>query len=264
MNRLIDPTSGAIEVNGRDVLSMNMEELREFRRNDVAMVFQNFGLLPHRSVLENVAYGLEIRGLGKSIRHERAREWISTVGLEGYEMSRPHELSGGQKQRVGLARALAMDSDVLLMDEAFSALDPLIRSGMQTQLLSLQKKLRKTIFFITHDFDEAIRIGDRVAVLKDGEVMQVGRPEDIVLRPANEYVVDFVRDVNRARVIRVGAIMDSSQTQHCDVAVQNTATCEDVLPLFAKYDWVGVKDSEGRRVGIISVKIVVAALARHH
>ncbi len=263
VNRLIDPTSGAILVNEQDVLAMDMEQLREFRRHDVAMVFQNFGLMPHRNVLENVAYGLEIRGVEKSERRKVASEWIDTVGLQGYELSRPHELSGGQQQRVGLARALAMDSDVLLMDEAFSALDPLIRSGMQDQLLSLQKKLHKTIFFITHDFDEAIRIGDRIGVLKDGVLVQTGRPEDIILKPANEYVADFVRDVNRARVIRVGAIMDKSQLAPCEAAVPATSTCEDVLPLFASHDWVGVLDENEKRVGAISAKRVIAALARH-
>lgn len=263
VNRLIDPTSGSISVNEQDVLAMDMGQLREFRRHDVAMVFQNFGLMPHRNVLENVAYGLEIRGVEKPERQKVATEWIDIVGLQGYELSRPHELSGGQQQRVGLARALAMDSDVLLMDEAFSALDPLIRSGMQDQLLSLQKKLHKTIFFITHDFDEAIRIGDRIGVLKDGVLVQTGRPEEIILKPANEYVADFVRDVNRARVIRVGAIMDKSQLAPCEAAVSITSTCEDVLPLFARHDWVGVLDENEKRVGGISAKQVIAALARH-
>jgi len=263
INRLIDPTSGSVVVNGRDILAMEVEDLRTYRRTDVAMVFQNFGLLPHRSVLENVAYGLEIRGVSKPERSKTADEWIEAVGLKGYENSMPHELSGGQKQRVGLARALAMDSGVLLMDEAFSALDPLIRSDMQEQLLNLQKKLKKTIFFITHDFNEAIRLGDRVALLNDGELVQIGRPEEIILQPANEYVVDFVRDVNRARVIKVGAIMDQNLSSPCEVAVDQSATCEDVLPLFATHDWVGVVDEEDRRVGSISAKQVISALARH-
>ncbi len=263
VNRLIDPTAGSIKVNGRDVLSMSKEELREFRRHEVAMVFQNFALFPHRNVLKNVAYGLEVRGDDKVLREQKAREWIDTVGLAGYENSRPHELSGGQKQRVGLARALAMDSEVLLMDEAFSALDPLIRSGMQEQLLELQKKLHKTIFFITHDFDEAIRIGDRIGVLKDGELVQTGRPEDIILRPANDYVVDFVRSVNRARVIRVGAIMDKKHMEPCDFTVTDKATCEEVLPLFAEHDWVGVVDKNGERLGSISARQVISALALH-
>ncbi len=263
VNRLIDPTSGSIKVNSQDILGMDLEALRQFRRHDVAMVFQNFGLLPHRNVLDNVAYGLEIRGDEKTARHEIAHEWIERVGLSGYENSRPHQLSGGQQQRVGLARALAMDTSVLLMDEAFSALDPLIRSGMQEQLLELQNSLHKTILFITHDFDEAIRIGDRIAVLKDGEVVQTGRPEDIILKPANDYVLDFVRDVNRARVIRVGAILDKSQMKPCDVSVPRLTTCEDVLPLFARHEWVGVLDDGGARIGGVSAKQVIAALARH-
>lgn len=263
VNRLIDPTSGSIRVNSQDILGMDLEALRQFRRHDVAMVFQNFGLLPHRNVLENVAYGLEIRGEEKIARQNIAREWIERVGLSGYENSRPHQLSGGQQQRVGLARALAMDTSVLLMDEAFSALDPLIRSGMQEQLLELQNTLHKTILFITHDFDEAIKIGDRIAVLKDGKVVQTGRPEDIILKPANNYVLDFVRDVNRARVIRVGAILDKSQMKPCDVSVPRLTTCEDVLPLFATHEWVGVLDDAGIRIGGISAKQVIAALARH-
>ncbi len=263
VNRLIDPTSGEIFVNGQDVLSMSMEDLRAFRRTEVAMVFQNFGLLPHRNVLDNVAYGLEVRGEEKASRQKIAARWIETVGLSGYENSRPHELSGGQQQRVGLARALAMDTGVLLMDEAFSALDPLIRSGMQEQLLSLQKELHKTIFFITHDFNEAIRIGDRIAVLNDGVLVQTGRPEDIILNPADDYVIDFVRDVNRARVIRVGTIMDPKELGPPGVQVPASSSCEDVLPLFATHEWVGVTDDKGQRVGAVSAKQIIAALARH-
>lgn len=263
VNRLIDPTSGEIFVNGADVLSMSLDELRQFRRTEVAMVFQNFGLLPHRNVLDNIAYGLEVRGEEKSDRQKTAARWIETVGLSGYEKSRPHELSGGQQQRVGLARALAMDTGVLLMDEAFSALDPLIRSGMQEQLLSLQKDLHKTIFFITHDFNEAIKIGDRIAVLNDGVLVQTGRPEDIILNPADDYVIDFVRDVNRARVIRVGTIMDTSERSPLAVVVPATSSCEDVLPLFASHEWVGVSDDKGQRVGAVSAKQIIAALARH-
>ncbi|VAW16510.1 Glycine betaine/L-proline transport ATP-binding protein ProV (TC 3.A.1.12.1) [hydrothermal vent metagenome] len=263
VNRLIDPTSGSVRVNGVDILAMSLDELREYRRGEVAMVFQNFGLLPHRNVIDNVAYGLEVRGLDKKERHKVAARWIETVGLAGYENSRPHELSGGQQQRVGLARALAMDTEVLLMDEAFSALDPLIRSGMQEQLLELQKKLHKTIFFITHDFNEAIRIGDRIAVLNDGELVQTGRPEEIVLHPADNYVADFVRDVNRARVIRVASIMDENETGPLEVSVAATSSCEDVLPLFASNQWVGVVSENGERIGAVSAKQVIAALARY-
>ena len=168
VNRLIEPTAGEIVVNGTDVLKMSLDALRTYRRTQVAMVFQKFGLLPHRSVIDNVAYGLEVRGVSKDERLAQAAKWIEIVGLSGYEQSQPRQLSGGQQQRVGLARALALDTDIILMDEAFSALDPLIRSGMQDQLIELQKSLGKTILFITHDFDEALKIGDRIAVLKDG------------------------------------------------------------------------------------------------
>lgn len=264
VNRLIDPTSGEIFVNSVDVLSMDMDELRQFRRTQIAMVFQKFGLLPHRSVLENVAYGLEVRGEERVSRLEKAEQWIETVGLAGYENSRPHQLSGGQQQRVGLARALAMDTDILLMDEAFSALDPLIRSGMQDELMVLQKKLNKTILFITHDFDEALKIGDRIAVLNDGELIQEGRPEDIVLKPANAHIEAFVADVNKARAIQVKSVMARDKNmQKCKVAVPEEVSCEDVLPLFAQHDWVGVVDSNGKQIGCITAKAVIAALARH-
>ncbi len=263
VNRLIDPTAGEIRVDGKDVLSMPPEALREFRRSDIAMVFQKFGLLPHRSVLDNAAYGLQVRGVPRKEREGIARKWIETVGLSGYEDVQPRRLSGGQQQRVGLARALAMDTGILLMDEAFSALDPLIRSGMQDQLLALQKDLHKTILFITHDFDEAIRIGDRIAVLNDGALVQVGRPDDIVLNPADDYVAEFVRDVNKARVIHVETIMEKGEFEACTAAVPKVARCEDVLPLFAEHDWVGVTDENGAQIGRISAKRVIKALARY-
>jgi glycine betaine/proline transport system ATP-binding protein len=263
VNRLIDPTAGQIVVEGTDVLKMSRDELRAYRRTKVTMVFQKFGLLPHRSVIDNVAYGLEVRGLGAKERLAEAAKWIEVVGLSGYEKSRPRQLSGGQQQRVGLARALAMDTDIILMDEAFSALDPLIRSGMQDQLIGLQKELKKTILFITHDFDEALKIGDRIAVLKDGAVQQEGRPEDIVLRPANEHIEEFVRDVNKARAIHVRSIMERGAAEPCEQAVSMNARCEDVLPLFATHEWVGVLDHSGNQVGRVTAKQVITALARH-
>jgi len=192
-NRLIDPTSGQILVDGEDILQYDMEALREFRRRKISMVFQSFGLLPHRNVLDNVAYGLKVRGESKQLCAERAQQWIETVGLKGYEKKYPHQLSGGMRQRVGLARALAADTDIILMDEAFSALDPLIRAEMQDQLLELQKTLHKTIVFITHDLDEAVRIGNRIAILKDGRLIQVGTPHQILHNPADEYVDRFVQ-----------------------------------------------------------------------
>lgn len=192
-NRLIDPTSGQILVDGEDILRYDERQLEHFRRHKISMVFQSFGLLPHKTVLDNVGYGLKVRGETKEVYQERARHWIDTVGLKGYEKSYPHQLSGGMRQRVGLARALATDTDIILLDEAFSALDPLIRAEMQDQLLALQKELHKTLVFITHDLDEAVRIGNRIAILKDGKLIQVGTPQEILNNPADEYVNRFVQ-----------------------------------------------------------------------
>jgi len=263
VNRLIEPTDGKIIVGGTDVLGMSLDQLRTYRRTQVAMVFQKFGLLPHRSVIDNVAYGLEVRGVPKAKRLDEAAKWIDLVGLSGYEKSRIRQLSGGQQQRVGLARALALDTDIILMDEAFSALDPLIRSGMQDQLIELQKSLGKTILFITHDFDEALKIGDRIAVLKDGAVQQEGKPEDIVLRPANDHIEEFVRQVNKARAIHVRSIMERGNAEPCERSVSMDARCEDVLPLFAEHQWVGVLDADGQQIGRVTAKQVIKALARH-
>ena len=202
-NRLIEPTEGTIEIDGIDICSLDKKQIQELRRHKMSMVFQRFGLLPHRTVIQNVAYGLKIQGISQSDWKEKAQHWINTVGLNGYENQYPNQLSGGQQQRVGLARALCTDPDILLMDEAFSALDPLIRSEMQQQLKDLQQKLRKTIIFITHDLDEALRLGDRIAILKDGELVQQGKPVDILLNPATDYVASFVQDINRARALTV-------------------------------------------------------------
>jgi glycine betaine/proline transport system ATP-binding protein len=207
INRLIDPTSGEVLYGDADVCRMDQEQLRQFRQKKTAMVFQKFGLLPHRNVLQNAVYGLEIQGVAKGEREERAQHWIKRVGLDGFAAHYPNQLSGGMQQRVGLARALTNDAEILLMDEAYSALDPLIRVDMQTVLLDLQQELKKTVVFITHDLDEALRLGDRIAILRDGEVIQQGTPADIVLRPADDYITAFVKEVNRARVIQVEAIM---------------------------------------------------------
>ncbi len=206
-NRLIDPTQGKIMVEGIDVMSLDTKELEDFRKHKMSMVFQRFGLLPHRTVVDNVAFGLEVQKVDKVERIAKATEWLETVGLKGYEKQYPAQLSGGQQQRVGLARALCTDAEILLMDEAFSALDPLIRSEMQDQLIDLQEKLHKTIIFITHDLDEALRLGDRIAILKDGVLVQEGAPEEILLHPADEYVEAFVKDVNRARALTVETVM---------------------------------------------------------
>lgn len=212
-NRLIDPTEGQILVEGSDVMALSKKELQEFRRHKMSMVFQRFGLLPHRTVLQNVAFGLKVQGVDKTNRDQAAQKWLDTVGLNGYSNQYPAQLSGGQQQRVGLARALCTNADILLMDEAFSALDPLIRSEMQDQLIELQEKLHKTIVFITHDLDEALRLGDRIAILRDGKLVQLGRPVDILLHPSDDYVEAFVKDVNRARALTVETVMQPQTTR---------------------------------------------------
>ncbi|OBU23778.1 glycine betaine/L-proline ABC transporter ATP-binding protein [Photobacterium kishitanii] len=206
-NRLIEPTEGSIIIENTDVMTLNAKQLQDFRRHKMSMVFQRFGLMPHRTVLQNVGYGLSVQGAKTAQWQQQAQQWLTTVGLAGYEQSYPANLSGGQQQRVGLARALCTNAEVLLMDEAFSALDPLIRSEMQDQLIELQEKLHKTIIFITHDLDEALRLGDRIAILRDGKLVQQGKPVDILLHPADDYVEAFVKDVNRARALTVATVM---------------------------------------------------------
>ncbi len=207
LNRLIDPTDGQVLIQGKDIVKMSKEQLREVRRKQISMVFQKFALFPHRSVLENTEYGLEIQGIDKSERRKKAMDALELVGLKNWENSRPDQLSGGMQQRVGLARGLANDPDVLLMDEAFSALDPLIRKDMQDELLELQSRMKKTIVFITHDLDEALRIGDRIALMKDGAIVQIGTPEEIMTNPANEYVERFVEDVDLSKVLTASHVM---------------------------------------------------------
>ena len=205
--RLIEPTAGTIVIDGRDVTAMSDRELMEFRRAKIAMVFQHYGLMPHRNVLENAAWGLEVQGVPESERHARTREVLEMVGLEAWEAAYPRQLSGGMQQRVGLARALVVDTDILLMDEPFSGLDPLIRRQMQDELLRLQEELKKTIVFITHDLNEALKLGDRIAIMQDGRVVQIGSPEDIVLRPEDQYVGDFTQDVRLESVLTASKVM---------------------------------------------------------
>lgn len=207
LNRLIEPSMGSVLVDGADVTRADREGLLELRRRKMAMVFQNFGLLPHRTVARNVEYGLEMQGVDKLARRAKALRALELVGLKGYEEKLPRELSGGMQQRVGLARAIATDAEILLMDEAFSALDPLIRKQMQDELLELQSRMNKTIVFITHDLDEALKLGGRIAIMKDGSLAQVGTPEEILTQPANDYVRAFVENVDRTRVITAGSIM---------------------------------------------------------
>lgn len=210
LNRLIDPTYGQVIVNGKDITKLDKQGLQTLRREKISMVFQSFAIFPHKTVLENVAYGLKIKKFEEAERKTKASEAIKLVGLQGYEDSYPRQLSGGMQQRVGLARALATDTEILLMDEAFSALDPLIRKEMQDELIELQEVMNKTIIFITHDLNEALKLGDRIALMKDGEVVQVGTPEEILTAPATEYVEKFVEDVDRSKVITAEMTMQKT------------------------------------------------------
>jgi glycine betaine/proline transport system ATP-binding protein len=207
INRLIDPTSGEISVEGTNVMELDKKNLIEFRRHKMSMVFQRFGLFPHKTVIQNVGYGLEVQGIDLNERNKIAMEKIESVGLTGFEHQYPNQLSGGMQQRVGLARALATNTDIMLMDEAFSALDPIIRSDMQKQLIDLQAELKKTIVFISHDLDESLRLGDHIGILNHGRIVQIGSPIDIIMKPADDYVAAFVKDVNRAKVIKAKIIM---------------------------------------------------------
>lgn len=266
INRLIDPTAGEVMVGGDNVVTMSPEALRDFRRHKTAMVFQKFALLPNRTVLENTSYGLEVQGIPQDKRLATARHWLDRVGLNGFESKYPNQLSGGMQQRVGLARALANDAPTLLMDEAFSALDPLIRVDMQTILLDLQKEIRKTIVFITHDLDEALRLGDSIAILRDGEIIQQGTSQDIVLRPADPYIESFVREVNRGRVIRADAAMeDANSLPLPDVAVDGSCTLEEAGRLMVQSGAtrLAVRDqATGCPAGVLTMERILAAITR--
>ncbi|MCU4959566.1 glycine betaine/L-proline ABC transporter ATP-binding protein [Bacillus cereus] len=246
LNQLIKPTSGHIYIDGEDIATMGKESLRKVRRNKMSMVFQKFALFPHRTVLQNVAYGLEIQKVSKEERETKALESLKLVGLENNKDSYPEQLSGGMQQRVGIARALANNPDVLLMDESFSALDPIIRKEMQNELLELQDKMKKTIIFITHDLDEALRIGDRIALMKDGEIVQIGTPEEIMVSPANEFVEQFVADVNLGKVLTSESIMKRPETLLIDrgprVALQimKNASVSSVYVVNKKHEFLGV------------------------
>ena len=255
LNRLIEPTAGEILIDGNDVMKLDSEKLREVRRYKMSMVFQNFGLLPQRNVINNVEFGLEISGMDKEQRRQKAADAIKLVGLEGYELSLTSELSGGMQQRVGLARALANDPEVLLMDEAFSALDPLIRTQMQDELLELQAKMHKTIVFITHDLDEALKLGDRIAILgPDGRVRQIGTPEEILAKPADDYVRKFVQNVARTKFITAGTVGGHAATI--------TYPREDLNAALRTMERHGtssvfVTDSERRLKGIVTVDAAI-------
>ncbi|SIO85803.1 glycine betaine/L-proline ABC transporter ATP-binding protein [Nocardiopsis sp. JB363] len=235
LTRLIEPTSGSVRLDGEDIEQASDQRLRELRRHKMAMVFQHFGLLPNRRIIDNVAYGLEVRGMSREERYARAREMIDMVGLSGYESARPSELSGGMQQRVGLARALAVDPQVLLFDEPFSALDPLIRRDMQNEVVRLQRELNKTSVFITHDLQEALKLGDRIAIMRDGELVQVGTPEEVVGRPANAYVADFTSDVARTTVLTARwLVRDAFPEERTDGPITEPGTVlAEVLPMLA-------------------------------
>jgi glycine betaine/proline transport system ATP-binding protein len=268
LNRLIDPTDGEILVEGTNVMSFNKDQLIEFRRHKMSMVFQRFGLFPHKTVIQNVGYGLEMQGKPEDERDRVAMEKIDAVGLNGFENQFPNQLSGGMQQRVGLARALATDSDIMLMDEAFSALDPLIRSDMQKQLLDLQSELKKTIVFITHDLDESLRLGDHIGILNAGKLVQVGTPVDIIMNPADDYVKAFVKDVNRAKVIKAKVIMkDINNANHIDksslIKVNEDQFIEEFLPqIVCSNSNCEVVDKSGNVKGYISNKELQSSLTK--
>ena len=268
LNRLIDPTDGEILVEGTNVMSFNKEQLIDFRRHKMSMVFQRFGLFPHKTVLQNVGYGLEMQGKPEDERDRTAMEKIEAVGLTGFENQFPNQLSGGMQQRVGLARALATDSDIMLMDEAFSALDPLIRSDMQKQLLDLQSELKKTIVFITHDLDESLRLGDHIGILNAGKLVQVGTPVDIIMNPADDYVKAFVKDVNRAKVIKAKVVMKKTEEANdIDksnlIKVNEDQFIEEFLPqIVCSNSNCEVVDKSGNVKGYISNKELQTSLTK--
>lgn len=259
INRIIDPTEGEILIGGEDIVGMGHEELRTTRRRKLGMIFQGFALLPHRTVLDNVAFGLEIQGVPAEERHAKAEEVLQMVGLGGYGASMPGELSGGMKQRVGLARALTSDPDVLLMDEAFSALDPLIRRDMQDELLDLQQRLGKTIIFVTHDLDEALKLGDRIALMKDGAIVQIGTPEEILTNPENAYVEKFVADVDLTRVLSASDVM-----RRPEPVAQCTAGPRVALHLMEEHDITGVFVVTRQRLlrGLVTLEAAAGAVKK--
>jgi len=263
INRLHDPTAGQVMIDGEDVVRLNDERLRDLRRRKISMVFQHFGLFPHRRIVENAAYGLEVRGVEKDERLRRAEEVLELVGLGGWGNAYPDELSGGMQQRVGLARALATDPEIMLFDEPFSALDPLIRRDMQDQVLRLQRDVRKTMIFITHDLMEALKLGNRIAIMKDGAFVQIGTPEEVVAHPADDYVADFTRDVPRAHVLTARTIMAplagaNGRTYGGDVDAG--AVVQELLPLVARSDLpLRVVDGD-RAIGVVDRAAVLTAM----
>ncbi|MFG3100380.1 glycine betaine/L-proline ABC transporter ATP-binding protein [Streptomyces sp. NPDC048182] len=264
LTRLIEPTAGTIAIDGEDVRAMDRARLRELRRHRAAMVFQHFGLLPHRTVLDNVAYGLEVQGMGRAERRERAAAIVAKVGLEGLEQRRPGQLSGGQRQRVGLARALAVDPEVLLFDEPFSALDPLIRRDMQEEVVRLHREEGRTMVFITHDLQEALKLGDRIALMRDGRVVQLGTPEEIVGSPADDYVREFVRDVPREQVLTVRTAMrpaTSADEAGTGPSLRPTATVTEAIEAVARAGEPARVMSDGRLLGMVDATDLLSVVA---
>ncbi|MEU6809160.1 glycine betaine/L-proline ABC transporter ATP-binding protein [Streptomyces sp. NPDC046831] len=264
LTRLIEPTAGTIAIDGEDVRAMDKAALRSLRRHRAAMVFQHFGLLPHRTVLDNVAYGLEIQGVGRAERRARAAEFVAKVGLEGMEQRRPGQLSGGQRQRVGLARALAVDPEVLLFDEPFSALDPLIRRDMQEEVVRLHREEGRTMVFITHDLSEALKLGDRIALMRDGRIVQLGTPEEIVGSPADDYVREFVRDVPREQVMTVrSAMRPLSSADHAGTgpALAPGATVAEAIEVVARSGEAARVMDEGRCLGVVDHECLLGVVA---
>ena len=261
LSRLIEPTSGEVLLNGENLLAMNDDELREIRRGKISMVFQHFGLFPHRKVIDNIAYGLEVQKIDKATRLARATEVLNIVGLDGWADRYPQQLSGGMQQRVGLARALAVDPEILLFDEPFSALDPLIRKEMQDELIRLQKTMQRTIIFITHDFAEALRLGDRIAIMKDGSFDQVGTPEEIVSNPATPYVREFVNDVPRAKVLSIGSVTVSGTAPEGARSVSASSRIETIIPMLLDNDEaIRVVDDSGATIGVVNRHNVASML----
>lgn len=260
LSRLIEITGGTVSVEGQDIGALSETQLIELRRNKMGMVFQSFGLLPHRTVLENVAFPLEMRGQNRATRRKRALEVIELVGLGGREDYFPRELSGGQQQRVGIARSLAIEPDIWFLDEPFSALDPLIRREMQDEFLRLQSMLHKTIVFITHDFDEAIRLADRIAIMKDGEIIQIATPEELVLHPATSYVSEFTKHIPRAKVLTVGSVMSTDIVDGPDSVLVSARIEEIADQVEASGAPVLVVDGEGRKVGSIRPSTIIDVL----
>lgn len=270
LNGLNTPTAGSVEINGTSLSGISPEALRRIRRDQISMVFQHFGLFPHRTVLANVAYGLQVKGVAVHERDQRAIEWLDRVGLAGVEHKLPGQLSGGMRQRVGLARALAAETDILLMDEAFSALDPVIRADLQTQLLSLQAELGKTIVFITHDLNEAMRLGDRVAIMRDGRIVQIGTTLQILTDPVDDYVDRFTEDVDRSRVLTAGAIATPLEAYDGEIDPNGTRVNKStpIAELFERaaksWDHIPVEDRKHQLVGMLNPQALLEAMIPAH